>query len=180
MVSAAYELISQNISETGVKYFFISKGPKNIIKADEYFYFTDYHGWRVYNLGFGDYDISKDKIDDKVNTENGDAYQVFNTVLSTVPEFFNSFADAAVMVRGSDSTNEFENQCRQTCRSKSCKEICRKKHQRIRTYCSYVTREYETLIQGYEFFGGVEIQDDTVIEHFKKNKFYNSVLLVKK
>jgi hypothetical protein len=100
--------------------------------------------------------------------------------LSTVPEFFNSFADAAVMVRGSDSTNEFENQCRQTCRSKSCKEICRKKHQRIRTYCSYVTREYETLSQAYEFFGGVEIQDDTVIEHFKKNKFYNSVLLVKK
>ncbi len=57
--------------------------------------------------------------------------------------------------------------------------ICRKKHQRIRTYCAYVSREYDALIQDYDFFGGITTQDGTVIERFMKNKKYDLVLLVK-
>ncbi len=107
MASPTYQTQPQEISETGIKYFFISQGPRDVIKAIEYFYFTDFADRKIYNLGFGDYDISKDKINDRVNTENGDAYHVFNTVLNTVPKFFESFADVAIMVRGSDSTDEF-------------------------------------------------------------------------
>lgn len=180
MALPAYHIHSKDISETGIKYYFLSEGSNAVIKAVEYFYFTDFNGKMVYNLGFGDYDIVSDKIDDRVNTDNGDIYHVFNTVLSTVPEFFNSISDAAVMVRGSDSSDEFERECRQICKRNNCDNICQKKHQRIRTYCSYVSREYDALIQTYDFFGGAQRQDDTVIERFIRNKFYDSVLLVKK
>jgi len=180
MALPTYQIQPQDITDTGIKYFFISKGPNDVIKAVEYFYFTDYNDRRVYNLGFGDYVIEKDEIDDRINTDNGDAYYVFNTVLNTVPAFFNSFADAAVIVRGSDSSNEFEEECRKTCKRKNCEGSCRKRHQRIRTYCSYVSREYYSLTQTYDFFGGFETEDGTVIERFIKNKSYHSVLLVRK
>jgi hypothetical protein len=180
MTFPIYQIQPQSISETGIKYFFISKGPNDVVKAVEYFYFADYNGRKVYNLGFGDYNIATDKIDDKNCTDNGDAYHVFNTILSTVPEFFNSFADAAVMVTGSDSSDEFEQGCRQTCRRKNCNSICRKKHQRIRTYCSYVSREYDSLLKEFEFYGGIQTRDGTVIERFMKNALYESVLLIKK
>lgn len=179
MASPTYQTQPQEISETGIKYFFISQGPQDVIKAVEYFYFNDFDDRKIYNLGFGDYDISEDKIDDKVNTDNGDPYHVFNTVLNTVPMFFESFGDAAIMVSGSDSTAEFEQECKKICKKKSCVDICRKRHQRIRTYCAYVSREYDTLIQDYVFFGGIENQDGTVIERFVKNKKYDSVLLIK-
>lgn len=180
MASPTYQPQPQEITETGIKYFFISTGPNDVIKAVEYYYSADFNGHRVYNLGFGDYDIQKDEIDDSVNTDNGDPYLVFNTVLNTVPMFFESFGDAAIIVRGSDSTDEFEGRCRANCKKKSCEEICRKKHQRIRTYCAYVSREYHTLIKVYDFFGGIENQDGTVIERFIKNKKYEFVLLIKK
>jgi hypothetical protein len=35
-------------------------------------------------LGFGDYDLENDKIVDDINTNNGDAFKVFNTVLGTI------------------------------------------------------------------------------------------------
>ncbi len=62
---------------------------------------------RIFNLGFGDYDINEDKIDDSANTGNGDVYKVLNTVLTTIPKFFDTFHDAMLMVQGSDSKTEF-------------------------------------------------------------------------
>jgi hypothetical protein len=180
MASPTYQAQHQPITETGIKYFFVSKGPSDVIKAVEYYYSADFSGRRVYNLGFGDYDIQQDKIDDSINTDNGDPYLVFNTVLNTIPMFFESFGDAAIIVRGSDSTDEFEAICREVCEKKSCEEKCRKRHQRIRTYCAYVSREYDTLIKEYDFFGGLDSENGTVIERFIKNKKYEFVLLIKK
>lgn len=180
MASPTYNPQPQEISETGIKYFFISQGERDVIKIVEYYYFDDLGDRKLYNLGFGDYDILNDQIDDKTNTDNGDNYKVFNTVLNTIPVFFQSFADAAVMVRGSDSSDEFEQGCRENCKKQLCEDVCRKKHQRIRLYCSYVSKEYDSLIKEYDFFGGIETQDGTVIEKFIKNKRYISVILLKK
>ncbi len=108
MASPTYQANPQSITETGIKYLFVSKGHRDVVKAVEYYYFNDLNDRKVYNLGFGDYDIFNDKIDDKVNTDNGDRYQVFNTVLSTIPIFFQSFGDVVIWIEGSDSSDEFE------------------------------------------------------------------------
>ena len=81
-------------------------------------------GRTVYILGFGDYDEALDTIVDDVNSNNGDIYIVYNTVLSTVPMFFAINEDAAIIVGGSDSHYEFINDCLPTCKKK-CVEHCK-------------------------------------------------------
>ena len=67
-------------------------------------YVLDFRGQRVYNLGFGDYDLDTDSISDDLTTNNGDPYKVFHTVLHTIPQFFETYSDAMMMVLGSDPT----------------------------------------------------------------------------
>jgi hypothetical protein len=67
-------------------------------------YVLDFRGRRVYNLGFGDYDLDTDSISDDLTTNNGDPYKVFHTVLHTIPQFFETYSDAMMMVLGSDPT----------------------------------------------------------------------------
>ena len=81
-----YETIA-DVTETGVQYFFISKGTSNIIKAIQYSHALDFQDKKVYNLGFGDYDSKTNSIDDDVISNNGDAYRIFHTVLNTIPHF---------------------------------------------------------------------------------------------
>jgi hypothetical protein len=126
MASPKYRATQQEITESGVKYFFLSEGHKNVIKAVEYYYVTEFNSRKVYNLGFGDYNIDNDMINDNVNTNNGDRYVVFNTVLSTIPLFFQTFGDAIVWIKGSDSSDEFEAKCRETCTRNNCDGACNK------------------------------------------------------
>ena len=71
------------------------------------------NGKQVFNLGFGDYDITTDTLDDKINSNNGDHYRVFNTVLSTIPTFFDAYKGAILMVNGSDGTQKFVEFCKE-------------------------------------------------------------------
>ena len=77
--------------------------------------------------------------------------KVFNTVLNTIPIFFSKYASSCIAVRGSDE-------------------------RRIRTYCFYVSRNYETLIKDYTFYGIT----GTILRPFIKGTVYESVVFMPK
>ena len=98
--------------EDSIKYIFVSKGANQIIKVIAYDYVQELNGLSLFNLGFGDYDIESDKINDTVDTNKGDHYKVFFTVLNTVPKFFAIKPNAIMAVQGSDHGIEFMNNCK--------------------------------------------------------------------
>jgi hypothetical protein len=91
-----------NITEDGMQSFFISEGEFDIIKAVRYAFAFDFKGKPVYNLAFGNYDFRTDTLFDDQTSNNGDAYQVFHTVLDTIPDFFLAYPNAMMMVQGSE------------------------------------------------------------------------------
>lgn len=133
---------------------------------------------RVYNLGFGDYHLEKNTIDDKVNTDNGDVYKVFNTVLHTIPVFFKTFPHSVMMVQGSDSDHNFYQNCKPTCK-KACEDTCKNQHRRIKAYSNFVNKNYVELAKEYKFFGGIRTPNGVAIEEFVREKKYDAVLLTK-
>src|ERR1044071_9039142 len=92
-----YELIKYD-SDNGVRFIFESIGHKRITKSIEYSYFRNFSGRKVYNLGFGDYNKHTNEIADETNTNNGDAYMVFHTVLNSIPVFFDQFSQSGLFV----------------------------------------------------------------------------------
>jgi hypothetical protein len=109
-----YELERKN-SVGGPKFFFESKGQRNVIKIIQYSHVMNFEGNDVYNLGFGDYDSGTGGIIDSVTTNNSDVYTVFNTVLKSVPLFFEEFPGRGIIVSGSDSDSSYISNCRITC-----------------------------------------------------------------
>eukprot|EP01132_Coremiostelium_polycephalum_P010803 gene10803-13226_t len=79
-----YECKESIKTEDGVKYFFVSKGKKHIVKAIHYMYTGKIGHQRIFNLGFGDYLLEKDSIDDKVTTDNGDVYRVVIAIMTSI------------------------------------------------------------------------------------------------
>ncbi len=174
-----YETID-NITETGIQYFFMSEGKSDIIKAAQYTYVWDFDGRRVYNLGFGDYDPNTDSISDDLTTNNGDPYKVFHTVLDTIPKFFKTYEDAMMIVWGSDSKQDFQDNCRLACKKKCRPAECKNAHRRINIYRNYVDKNYDSLKNQYEFYGGsIDTENQLFIEYYIKSKNYSSVLVKK-
>lgn len=173
--------------ENKIKYLFESINQytsSQTVKAIEYSNLDATHNsLLIFNLGFGDYDIKTNSFDDSSLTANGDTYKIFNTVLSTVPAFFETFPDSALFISGSDSTDEFEKKCKQNCTRNNCINSCKKRGQRIKTYCNYVNKHYDSLVQEYHILGGVITNKDTnhtsLIE-FKKGEIYDALLIYKK
>ncbi len=164
-------------SENDLKFFFISKGEQDVIKAIQFSFVQKLNGQNIYNLGFGDYDLENDKIVDDINTNNGDAYKVFNTVLSTIPIFFDNFSNEILMVQGSDGRPEFVENCKLNCKKK-CVDECKKYNRRINIYRGYIDKNYEDLIIDYQFLGGVKDEEQlTILEPYERYKKYDSVFL---
>ncbi len=159
-----------------VQYLFESKGEKNIIKAIEYTAIRKIQGRTIYNLGFGDYDEETGEISDDTNSNNGDMYKVFSTVLDTIPKFFKENPDAAIYVQGSDSADEFVEQCKETCRRNCAESKCRNVDRRIKTYRYYVDKNFSDLSQEYLFFGSSE---SDLVQYVPKTE-YNSILVFRK
>jgi len=176
MSKPSYEF-TKDKSELQVRFVFISKGIQDIIKVIDYDYVGLYNERKTFNLGFGDYNPSTGEIDDHVNTDNGDVYGVLNTVLNTVPLFFEEFPNHSLMVRGSDNGEEFLTKCISNCK-KTCGNTfsCKNQNRRINLYMRYVNLNHNELIKEYEFIGA---QEDT-IEPFEKDKKYDTVFLLKK
>ena len=168
--------VEENITETGIQYIFMSEGENDIIKAIQYSYVQEFLDKSLYNLGFGDYDAETDTISDDSNSNNGDHYRVFNTVLNTIPNFFVNYPNAMMVDQGSDSKPEFMESCRPTCKKKCAENECRNSHRRINIYRSYVDKNYEALEVDYIFYGGKNIvENQTFIEKYQKGEKYDSV-----
>jgi len=146
----AYRLREEK-SGRDIEFFFISEGMSDVNKAIQYKYLQDSYGRNMYNLGFGDYDMEHNVILDNTNTNNGDAYKVFNTVLSTIPMFFKIRPNSLLLIEGSDSKPEFAEQCRLSCK-KNCINECRNFNRRINVYRKYVDKNYDQLNLDYRFW----------------------------
>lgn len=174
-----YALEAQK-SEFGIKYFFVSRGRSNIIKQIEYSLVDIIDDEVIFNLGFGDYNVKRNTLVDNVNTNNGDAYLVFNTVLTTVPLFFEAYRDVTLMVQGSDSAPGFPDMCLRTCR-KNCTDICKNADRRITIYRHYVNKNFELLNKEYDFKGGFITSENQMIkENYIPDNKYSSVFVRKK
>jgi hypothetical protein len=168
------------IFEENARYLFISRGHMDAIKIIEFEYVGCFCNETLYNLAFGDYDVETKSINDDVNTNNGDVYTVFNTVLSVVPRFFEIYQSATLMVQGSDSREDFLEKCRLQCRKK-CSEHCRDFERRINVYRGYVNRNFRELCKTYAFWGGIECIDGRIMrELYQPGKKYDIVYVAKK
>jgi hypothetical protein len=158
-----------------IRFAFVSKGKYDVVKVIDYDYIGLLHGRKTFNLGFGDYDLFTEKIDDHANTHNGDVYDVLNTVLNTIPLFFEEYPKYCLMVRGSDSGQTFVEACRENCKKK-CDSHCKNQNRRINVYTRYVNANYDNLVNDYTFYGGNE--DNA--EVFEPGKKYDAVFVVRK
>ncbi len=150
---------SENIYEVqpddtleGLNFLFVSEGKSDVIKVVNYAFVERVNEIDTYNLGFGDVDSTTNHVTDSVATENGDARKVFNTVLSTVPLFFEKYPDCKLLVKGSDSRKEFKDECRERCQKNCAAQQCRKFNQRIRIYRNFVEINLDGLNTEYQFF----------------------------
>lgn len=85
-------------------YEFYSEGPKGIIKKIIRYRLIQEIPFKIYNLGFGDWDENASDVNDIVNTNNQDRQRVLATVADTVLDFLKSHPDASVFARGSTTS----------------------------------------------------------------------------
>ncbi|WP_264537349.1 DUF6934 family protein [Flavobacterium sp. N1736] len=168
---------SLSIENAIVQYLFESNGEKKLIKAVQYSGFEMKNGQTIYNLGFGDYDFETKNIRDTENSNNGDMRTVFNTVLNTVPKFFEDNPGFPIYIQGSDGTDSFEEECRNLC-AKNCSDVCRNKNRRIRAYTYFLNKNFIELTKEYIFFG-LDEEKRGFVQYVPENK-YIGVLVYKK
>lgn len=89
-----YAALADDRHET---YEFLSSGPKGSIKKVVVFQKI---GLNLYNLAFGDWDESAQKINDDVRTNNDDRDRVLTTVASTVIDFMQYHPLAIIRAEG--------------------------------------------------------------------------------
>ncbi|MBX2828342.1 MAG: hypothetical protein KTR22_09270, partial [Flavobacteriaceae bacterium] len=111
----AYSTESISTRTKKVRFLFESKGQRSIIKVIEYTPVYRKDGRTIFNLGFGDFIEETGKFLDDVNSNNGDMWKVFRTVLNTVPKFFREHNDGAIWVQGSDGGANYKTECRPNC-----------------------------------------------------------------
>jgi hypothetical protein len=92
--------VSSKVSET-VIYEFISEGPKGNITKRVFFRLMEEGPERIYNISFGDSDISGHFIDDRIVTNNADSQKVLQTVASTALAFIHNHQNVWVHAEGS-------------------------------------------------------------------------------
>jgi hypothetical protein len=107
MIGETYPFLSEDyIPETGALYFtFLSQGEQVIPKLIA-FTPIEKGGMTFFNWGFGDLVIDEAtgeyRVDDKVESNNGDVKTIFYTVVSTLNAFFERHPDATVYIEGSN------------------------------------------------------------------------------
>jgi len=175
-----YEIRSKK-TERDARFFFLSEGKKNIIKVVLYYYVMEFEECPLYNLALSDYDLTTNSFSIDKTTDNGDTYKVLHTVLATIPCFFSIWQNAMLMVQGSDSTQEFQDNCRLTCKKRCQLAECRNAHRRINIYGNYVNKNFADLAKGYIFYGGtLNIENQLLTEDYIMEKKYRIILLKKR
>jgi hypothetical protein len=180
-VQGSYAVERLNRNEQNLLYFFISQGKEDIVKSIEYSYSEEETNGPVYNLGFTTVNLEKGTISDDELSANGDHYPVLNTVLSTIPMFFETFKGAVLKVEGSDSRPTFIAECQQDCTRKCEPAVCKKAHRRINIYNRYIDKHYAELSQEYDFWGTPKDCDEQDMrEDYQLNRDYKRLFLKKK
>jgi hypothetical protein len=93
-----YTFASENQSRY---YEFYSMGPKGRIKKVVKFIRFKQLKTESYNLVFGDWNEAENRIDDLVNTNNGDRDKVLATVAATIIDFMKKHPTVNLFVTGS-------------------------------------------------------------------------------
>jgi predicted small secreted protein len=81
---------------------FISEGQKGLIRKLVRYQPTNLKD--VFNLAFGDKDLSTGNIDDSVISNNGDSEKVLATVVATVYAFTDKYPDSWIYATGSTAS----------------------------------------------------------------------------
>jgi hypothetical protein len=175
-----YDLNTQIVGGI-IQHFFVSQGKSDIVKAIQYQRLGEYNGNLIFNLGFGDYNAKTKEITDDHNSNNGDHYRLFNTILSTIPHFFNYSPHSYLIVMGSDNKPGFPDICRIDCSKRCPPTICKNFRRRIRTYQGYVEKNWQLLNKEYGFEGGLLNKDGQVLmEDYLPGRSYDAVLIFKR
>jgi hypothetical protein len=88
-------------NESYLDFEFYSVGPKGKIKKVIRFTPRNAGGITYFNLGFGDWNEVKKKVDDLAVSDNHDREKVLATIAATVLEFTAHFPDMPVYAKGS-------------------------------------------------------------------------------
>ena len=92
-----YEFETKNL----LVYEFYSEGPNGRIKKVVKFNRIFLNGINYFNLGFGDWDESKKKINDFIVSDNCDKNKILATIASIIVHFTNNFSEVVVNATGS-------------------------------------------------------------------------------
>lgn len=98
------EFYPYRASESYLNYEFFSVGPKGKIRKVVRFTPRNAGGVTYFNLGFGDWNEIKKRIDDRIISNNQDRDKILATVALTVLEFTDHFPDVWVYAQGSTSS----------------------------------------------------------------------------
>jgi hypothetical protein len=133
---------------------FISEGPKGRIKKIIQFtkLTAPYSTEPIYNLGFGDYNEAKGKIDDLVVSNNGDSEKILATVAAGVILFLEMYPNAQVFAQGSTPS-------------------------RTRFYIMGISKNLNEIKNVLEILGAIS---ENEWEFFKENRPYTALLVKRK
>lgn len=162
MINVGHYEVQKGDSATPVDkllFTFISKGKQDVNKVVAY-QKTNHSiiisiARDIFNLGFGDYEDNVEDVNDLVNSNNGDVYKVFNTVLHTIPTYFERYPDNCLFVKGSD-------------------------RRRTDVYCNFISKHYDTFSTDYTFYGLEDTFNGRAYVPFKPFKLYEGVLFLQK
>lgn len=85
-------------------YEFYSEGPKGLVKKIVTYRLIQETPFRLYNLGFGDWNAEMQDVDNRINTNNQDRQKVLATIAETVLDFLRNSPNAAVFAKGSTTS----------------------------------------------------------------------------
>jgi hypothetical protein len=156
MIGETYPFLSEDyLPSTGELFFtFLSQGEQVIPKLIAYTP-IERGGRKYFNLGFGDLIVDETsgeyRIDDKVESNNGDVKLVFYTVVSTLSDFFEIHPNATVYIAGSTS-------------------------QRLEVYKGLIHRHWKHIAPFYEINGSI----GSKIEAFEPDVDFEYLLISRK
>jgi hypothetical protein len=142
-----YERYETTQGESALVYEFVSQG----LNVKKIVIFSPTSLPNLFNLGFGDKDVSTGDFDDIIVTNNGDSLKVLATVASCVDSFTKDFPKAMVVATGSTRT-------------------------RTRLYRMVISNNLETIRLDFQVYGLLD--DDW--EVFLPNIDYQAFLVIRK
>jgi hypothetical protein len=97
MIEGEQYAFNENVSSTGMRFNFVSTGPKGTISKTAQF---TYKFEDIYNFGFGDWDERKQAIDDSSMSNNGDADKILFTLGKIIEKFTVVHWNASIYIKG--------------------------------------------------------------------------------